>query len=246
MFVFGFFGAQISMAIGMFAFGFGLLLLTWQTRMRGAFRALIYFIALLPVLYWFDKAARVLFPPPPPAHGPRGTTDPPIPTSELIFRFGFAAVAVVGLLIVVRHRGAGRMRVTSGQSGGNSRVQSKWSNVPTETFRDVGGMQEEKRRIAAVVNNRLHPERSAKHGVVQNGILLYGPRGTGKTFIARATAGEFKINFWPISPNRLIESRIGSSEANIRDAFDRAYLNRPILLFIDEIDSIGTAATWKS
>jgi transitional endoplasmic reticulum ATPase len=101
-------------------------------------------------------------------------------------------------------------------------------------------MREEKRRIAAVVNNRLHPEKSVKHGVTLNGILLYGPRGTGKTFIARATAGEFKINFWQISPNTFIESRIGNSEANIRDAFSSASQNRPILLFIDEIDSIGT------
>ena len=95
-------------------------------------------------------------------------------------------------------------------------------------------------RIAAVVNNRLHPERFTKHGVVQNGILLYGPRGTGKSFIAQATAGEFRINFWNISPNTLIESWVGRSEANIREAFDRAHRNRPVLIFIDEIDSIGT------
>ena len=107
-------------------------------------------------------------------------------------------------------------------------------------FRTSAACTNEKRRIAAVVNNRLHPEKFAKHGVVQNGILLYGPRGTGKSFIAQATAGEFRINFWHISPNTLIESWVGGSEANIREAFDRAHRNRPILIFIDEIDSIGT------
>jgi ATP-dependent 26S proteasome regulatory subunit len=78
------------------------------------------------------------------------------------------------------------------------------------------------------------------HGVIQNGILLYGPKGTGKTAIAEATAGEFQINYLFISPNQLIERWIGSSEANIRSTFQRACENRPILLFIDEIDSIGT------
>jgi transitional endoplasmic reticulum ATPase len=101
-------------------------------------------------------------------------------------------------------------------------------------------MHEEKRRIARIVENRLHPERSARHGVTQNGILLYGPRGTGKTAIAEATAGEFRINYLFISPNQLIERWIGSSEANIRSTFQQALEHRPVLLFIDEIDSIGT------
>ena len=95
-------------------------------------------------------------------------------------------------------------------------------------------------RISAVVQNRLYPERFKQHGVIQNGILLYGPRGTGKTFLAEATAGEFKINYWYAKPTSLIESRIGNSEANIRETFSRAYAHRPVLFFLDEIDSIGT------
>ena len=101
-------------------------------------------------------------------------------------------------------------------------------------------MDEQKRRISAVVQNRLHPERFKQHGVVQNGILLYGPRGTGKTFLAEATAGEFGINYWYAKPTSLVERWIGSSEANIRETFARAYAHRPVLFFLDEIDSIGT------
>lgn len=235
VFLFGFFGSQISMAKGMFAFGFGLLLFTWHMRMRGAFRALIYFVSVIPVLYWFDKAAAFLFPPS--AHNPGMHNQ--VSTVELLFRYGFAAAAILGLVIVVRHRGSGRPRpIFAGQAA--RPAPPKWSNIPKEAFQDVGGMQEEKRRIAAIVNNRLHPEKAAKHGVVQNGILLYGPRDTGKTFIARATAGEFKINFWCVSPNSLIETWIGSSEANIRRTFQEAYSCVPVLFFIDEIDSIGT------
>ena len=91
------------------------------------------------------------------------------------------------------------MRATVGQNSAVSQERERWSNIPSKTFRDLGGMHEEKRRIARIVENRLHPERSAKHGVIQNGILLYGPRGTGKTAIAEATAVEFRINYWLIS-----------------------------------------------
>ena len=81
-----------------------------------------------------------------------------------MFRYGFAAAAVLGLVIVVRHRGSGRPRPIFAGAG-EHKMEAQ-----------VGGMDEEKRRIAAIVNNRLHPEKAAKHGV-QNGILLYGPRG---------------------------------------------------------------------
>jgi transitional endoplasmic reticulum ATPase len=161
------------------------------------------------------------------------------PTVEPLFRYGFEAAAVIGLLVVLLHRPGRRVRATVGQNSAVSQ-EKKWSNIPTKTFRDLGGMHEEKRRIARIVENRLHPERSAKHGVIQNGILLYGPRGTGKTAIAEATAGEFRINYWYISPNRLIESWVGNSEANIRSTFQQAFEHRPVLLFMDEIDSIGT------
>ena len=100
-------------------------------------------------------------------------------------------------------------------------------------------MEKEKRRISAVVNNRLHPERFKQHGVEQNGILRYGPRGTGKTFLAEAVAGEFRMNYWYVRPTALMESLIGSSEANIRSTFAQAYAHRPVLFFLDEIDSIG-------
>jgi SpoVK/Ycf46/Vps4 family AAA+-type ATPase len=90
------------------------------------------------------------------------------------------------------------------------------------------------------VKNRLHPEKFRQHGVEQNGILLYGPRGTGKTYLAEAVAGEFQMNYWYVRPTSLMECWIGSSEANIRAAFAEAYAHRPVVFFLDEVDSIGT------
>src|SRR5579884_1130249 len=114
----------------------------------------------------------------------------------------------------------------------------KWSNVPSITYADVGGMDRAKERIRSVVQNRLNPERYSD--VVQNGILLHGPQGTGKTFLAQATAGEFGINYYYVRPTELIERWAGAPEANVREVFERAAAHRPIVLFIDELDSLGS------
>lgn len=160
---------------------------------------------------------------------------------ELVYGLVFAAAAIGGLIFVIRHRPQSAGIQAGGQTSRDRQATPpRWSNIPSRTFADVGGMEAEKRRISAVVLNRLHPERFKQAGVVQNGILLYGPRGTGKTFLAEATGGEFKINYWYAKPTGLYERCVGSTEANIRDAFARAYAHRPVLFFLDEIDSIGT------
>jgi transitional endoplasmic reticulum ATPase len=207
--------------------------------MQGTYRALLYFIALPPVLHWFNSVNEFLF------HEDavsgmvlsRDTASP----LELVYGLIFAIVAVGGLVFVIRHRPRGNAsRATVGGASNRQDTAPRWSNVPNRTFADVGGMDDQKRRISAVVQNRLHPEKFKGHGVVQNGILLYGPRGTGKTFLAEATAGEFHINYWYAKPTSMLETRVGNSEANIREAFARAYAHRPVLFFLDEIDSIGT------
>ena len=237
--VLGVFAFQISPWLAWFTVGSGLLLLTWHTRMQGTYRGLLYFIALLPVLHWLNSINEFLF------HEDAVTgmvlsRDSASPL-ELAYGLIFAVVAVGGLIFVIRHRPRARgVQAAAGGSGNRQNSQPRWSNVPVRKFADVGGMGEQKRRISAVVQNRLHPERFKQHGVVQNGILLYGPRGTGKTFLAEATAGEFGINYWYAKPTSLVERWIGSSEANIRETFARAYAHRPVLFFLDEIDSIGT------
>jgi transitional endoplasmic reticulum ATPase len=204
--------------------------------MQGTYRGLLYFITLLPVLHWFNSINEFLF------HEDAVTgmvlsRDSASPL-ELAYGLIFALVAIGGLVFMLRRRPRGG--AAAGVSGNQQNSQARWSNVPTRTFADVGGMDDQKRRISAIVQNRLHPEKFKQHGVIQNGVLLYGPRGTGKTFLAEATAGEFKINYWYAKPTSIIERWIGGSEANVRDIFARAYAHRPVLFFLDEIDSIGT------
>lgn len=112
-------------------------------------------------------------------------------------------------------------------------------NVPTEHFADVGGLEEAKEQIRQVVRAHLMPEKSKPYGALRNGILLHGPRGTGKTFLARATAGEFGLDFEYVSAPKLLNRWIGATAENIHAVFSEAAARRPVLCFIDEIDSLG-------
>ena len=112
-------------------------------------------------------------------------------------------------------------------------------NVPAEQFTDVGGMEEAKEQIWQVVQGHLNPEKYKRYGLIRNGILLYGPRGTGKTFLARATAGEFGLNFEYASAPQLLNRWIGATAENIQGVFAQASQRKPVLFFIDEIDALG-------
>jgi transitional endoplasmic reticulum ATPase len=112
-------------------------------------------------------------------------------------------------------------------------------NVPTERYADLGGMDDAKEQIRQVVQTQLRPEKSKRYGVLRNGILLYGPRGTGKTFLARATAGEFGLNLEYVSAPKLLNRWIGATAENIQTVFALAATRKPVLFFIDEIDSLG-------
>ena len=112
-------------------------------------------------------------------------------------------------------------------------------NVPAERFSDLGGMEEAKEEVRQVAQGHLNPEKYERYGLVRNGILLYGLRGTGKTFLARATAGEFGLHFEYVSAPKLLNRWVGATGENIQGVFAQAAGRKPVLFFIDEIDTIG-------
>jgi transitional endoplasmic reticulum ATPase len=91
-----------------------------------------------------------------------------------------------------------------------------------------------------LIQANLDARRFGQYGVSRNGILLHGPRGTGKTFLAEAVAGEFGLKYSYVSAASLLNRFVGITEENIRSVFGEALANPPILLFIDEIDAVGT------
>jgi AAA+ superfamily predicted ATPase len=114
---------------------------------------------------------------------------------------------------------------------------------PDVTFADVGGMQDVKREIdLKIVKPLLHPELYAAYGKkAGGGLLLYGPPGCGKTFIARATAGQVRARFISVGLNDILDMWIGNSEKNLHEIFELARGNTPCVLFIDEIDALGAS-----
>jgi SpoVK/Ycf46/Vps4 family AAA+-type ATPase len=106
---------------------------------------------------------------------------------------------------------------------------------------DVAGMAEVKARLeAAFLAPMRNPELRKLYGKsLRGGLLLYGPPGCGKTFIARAVAGELGARFMAVSFADVIDIYIGQSERNIHEMFEVARKNAPCVLFIDEVDAIG-------
>ena len=124
-----------------------------------------------------------------------------------------------------------------GGGGGNFEIEP-----PDELtrFEDVGGMDALKQEVRDTVGLMLqHPDDAERYGIEWNGILLHGPPGVGKTFVARAIAGEYGLNLIHVSTGDLVSSLQGGSAQNIDKAFQTALDNVPCLLFFDEFDSVA-------
>jgi cell division protease FtsH len=109
-------------------------------------------------------------------------------------------------------------------------------------FADVGGMDEAKAELEEVVDFLKNPKKYTKVGArTPKGVLLVGPAGTGKTLLARAVAGEAKVQFLSIAGSEFMEMLVGVGASRVRDLFTTAKKLSPAIIFIDEIDAIGRA-----
>ncbi|MBN2528258.1 MAG: AAA family ATPase [Deltaproteobacteria bacterium] len=114
---------------------------------------------------------------------------------------------------------------------------------PKVTFSDVGGMDELKEEIRLKIIHPIHhPEIYKSYGkTVGGGILMYGPPGCGKTFLARATAGEINSGFMSVGIADVLDMWIGQSERNLHEMFESARENTPCVMFFDEVDALGAS-----
>ena len=115
------------------------------------------------------------------------------------------------------------------------------------TFDDIAGLDEEKEELKEIVEFLKKPKKFAEMGAkIPKGVLLYGKPGTGKTLIAKAIAGEADVPFISMSVSEFIEMFAGLGASRVRKLFDKARKLSPCIVFIDEIDAIGSRRTSNS
>ncbi|MGI6667715.1 MAG: ATP-dependent zinc metalloprotease FtsH [Bacillota bacterium] len=123
---------------------------------------------------------------------------------------------------------------------GRSRARMQSDIHEKVTFADVAGCEEAKEELQEIVDFLKHSKRYVEMGArIPKGVLLFGPPGTGKTYIARAVAGEAGVPFLSISGSDFVEMFVGVGAARVRDLFEQAKKRAPAIVFIDEIDAVG-------
>ena len=114
--------------------------------------------------------------------------------------------------------------------------------VPDSTYDMIGGLDQQIKEIKEVIELGLkHPELFESLGIAQpKGVLLYGPPGTGKTLLAKAVANQTSATFLRIVGSELIQKYLGDGPKLVRELFRVAEEHAPSIVFIDEIDAVGT------
>lgn len=132
--------------------------------------------------------------------------------------------------------------------GDSGKVYGGEENKKTDVrFDDIAGLDEEKNELIEIVDFLKKPKAYLDMGAkIPKGILLYGKPGTGKTLIAKAIAGEAGVPFISMSGSEFIEMFAGLGASRVRKLFEKAKKMAPCIIFIDEIDAIGSRRTSNS
>lgn len=125
-------------------------------------------------------------------------------------------------------------------SFGQSKAKLYSKDTPKIRFADVAGVDEAKQELTEIVDFLKNPAKYKGVGArTPKGVLMIGPAGTGKTLLARATAGEANVPFFSIAGSEFMEMLVGVGASRVRDLFSTAKKSQPAIIFIDEVDAIG-------
>ena len=162
----------------------------------------------------------------------------------------------VGLVVMMRRRSLARGGAAPGAPPSGPAPQPV-ATAPGVLFRDVAGCDEAAEELADIIEFLTDPKRFARvNARVPRGVLLYGPPGNGKTLLAKAVAGEAerllaagtgdgtaparRVSFFSASGSEFVEMFVGMGASRIRSLFAEARKHAPAVVFIDEIDAVGT------
>ncbi|MBR1654245.1 MAG: ATP-dependent zinc metalloprotease FtsH [Clostridia bacterium] len=154
-----------------------------------------------------------------------------------LFSFLPTIILVVLVLMIFKMQGLGE----------KGKVYDSETQKTKIKFDDVAGLDEEKQEMIEIVDFLKHPKKFTEMGAkVPRGVLLCGNPGTGKTLIAKAIAGEANVPFISMSGSEFIEMFAGLGASRVRKLFEKARKVSPCIVFIDEIDAIGSRRTSSS
>lgn len=161
---------------------------------------------------------------------------------DSVFLTNILPMLLMGVVIVVVI-----MMMNANAAGGNSKMANFGKSrakmvveVKNMDFSKVAGLKEEKEELEEIVDFLKNPNKYIMLGArIPKGILLEGPLGTGKTLLAKATAGEAGVPFFTISGSDFVEMFVGVGASRVRDLFAEAKKNAPCIIFIDEIDAVA-------
>jgi len=148
------------------------------------------------------------------------------------------ALLMIGFFYVIFKQARGSQE--SIFSFGQSKAKLFNKDTPKTTFADVAGVDEAKQELTEIVDFLKNPQKYKALGArTPKGVLMIGPAGTGKTLLARATAGEANVAFFSMAGSEFMEMLVGVGASRVRDLFNTAKKAQPAIIFIDEVDAIG-------
>ncbi len=164
----------------------------------------------------------------------------PSESAQMISLLGGALLPLLLIIFLVILAKSIQAGGSQAMSFGKSKAKMLLDSKVKTTFKDVAGIDEEKKELEEIVDFLKHGEKYVKLGArIPKGVLLVGPPGTGKTLMAKAVAGEAGVPFFSISGSDFVEMFVGVGASRVRDLFEQAKKHQPCIIFIDEIDAVG-------
>ena len=163
--------------------------------------------------------------------------DPAVADPTIAERLGIGLSGTRSAIVEGRMRGANEL-ADFDLSGDEYTIERS-----TIKFDDVGGMESIKEQVRMkIIYPLTNPDMFKAYGKkIGGGILVYGPPGCGKTYLAKAAAGEINAGFMSVGISDVLDMWIGSSERNLHDVFEQARRNKPCVLFFDEVDALAAS-----